>query len=102
MQDLIQAVLADVESDPTSLQPLKNAFKKLLQTHRAFKNAEQEVTEIWKPFPNQRVCVEFQKLRSQDHDAYVQASSLLKLTAHVVDGGNDEVTTKPGTRNPGR
>ena len=34
VQDLIQAVLADIESDPTCLQTLKNSFKRLLQTHR--------------------------------------------------------------------
>lgn len=34
VQDLIQAVLADIESDPTCLHTLKNSFKRLLQTHR--------------------------------------------------------------------
>ena len=55
VQDLISAVLKDVESDPTSLQPLKNAFKRLLQMHRAFKSAEQEVVDIWKPFAFRKI-----------------------------------------------
>ncbi len=34
---LLEAILADSNSDPTALQPLKNSFKKLLQIQRAFK-----------------------------------------------------------------
>jgi hypothetical protein len=41
------------------------------------------------------VCVCKQALRSQEHEAYVQASSLLKLTSQTsVDGDSDEVTKK--------
>ena len=94
-QDLISAVLADMEADPQCLQPLKNAFKRLLQTHRSFKAAEQEVVDIWKPFANRRCRQEFESLRSQNHEAYAQASSLLKLTSQMsVDGDSDEVTKK--------
>ena len=35
--DLLDAILADCNSDPTTLQPLKNSFKKLLQIQRHFK-----------------------------------------------------------------
>jgi hypothetical protein len=37
VQDLLEAILADCNTDPTTLQPLKNSFKKLLQIQRAFK-----------------------------------------------------------------
>jgi len=84
-----------MEADPQCLQPLKNAFKRLLQTHRSFKAAEQEVVDIWKPFANRRCRQEFESLRSQNHEAYAQASSLLKLTSQMsVDGDSDEVTKK--------
>ena len=94
-QDLIQAVLADMDSDAQCLQPLKNAFKRLLQTHRAFKSAEQEVVDIWKPFGNRKCRQQFEWLRSQNHETYVQASSLLKLTSQmIVDEDSDEATKK--------
>ena len=35
--DLLEAILADCAADPTTLVPLKNTFKKLLQIQRAFK-----------------------------------------------------------------
>jgi hypothetical protein len=35
--DLLEAILADCNADPATLQPLKNSFKKLLQIQRAFK-----------------------------------------------------------------
>ncbi len=37
VHDLLEAILADCNTDPTTLQPLKNSFKKLLQIQRAFK-----------------------------------------------------------------
>ena len=37
VHDLLEAILADCNADPTTLQPLKNSFKKLLQIQRAFK-----------------------------------------------------------------
>ena len=37
VHDLLEAILADCNSDPATLQPLKNSFKKLLQIQRAFK-----------------------------------------------------------------
>ena len=96
VQDLITSVLADLESDPTALAPLKNAFKKLLQMHRAFKEKEQDVVNIWKPFAHFKVRQEYQVLRSQEHEAYVQASSLLKLTSSsvAVEMDTDEICKK--------
>lgn len=99
VQDLIDAVLKDIESDRMSLQPLKNAFKRLLQMHRSLKNAELEVEGIWKPFAHRKIRLEFQQLRSTEHEAYVQASSLLKLTSSAsmetsVEGDADEVIKK--------
>ena len=37
VSDLLEAILADCNADPATLQPLKNSFKKLLQIQRAFK-----------------------------------------------------------------
>jgi hypothetical protein len=37
VHDLLEAILADCITDPATLQPLKNSFKKLLQIQRAFK-----------------------------------------------------------------
>lgn len=47
---LVTAVLDDCQSDPTTLQPLRQSFKRLLQIQRAFKAEEEQLVNVWKPF----------------------------------------------------
>ena len=94
-QDLLHALIADCTADPTTLQSVKNAFKRLLQIHRAFKTEEDQVLNIWKPFASRRVRDEFIALRAHTHPTYMQATSLLKLTSQMnVEGENEEVIKK--------
>eukprot|EP00960_Hanusia_phi_P074189 768177-Hanusia_phi.AAC.9 len=93
-QDLLKAVIADCTADSTTLQSVKNAFKRLLQIHRAFKTEEDQVLNIWKPFASRKVRDEFIALRSHTHPTYMQATSLLKLTSQMNVEGDSEETTK--------
>eukprot|EP00288_Rhodomonas_lens_P009226 CAMPEP_0177724748 /NCGR_PEP_ID=MMETSP0484_2-20121128/18889_1 /TAXON_ID=354590 /ORGANISM="Rhodomonas lens, Strain RHODO" /LENGTH=649 /DNA_ID=CAMNT_0019237227 /DNA_START=27 /DNA_END=1973 /DNA_ORIENTATION=+ len=92
---LVTAVLDDCQSDPTTLQPLRQSFKRLLQIQRAFKAEEEQLVNVWKPFSKRNVSKLYETLRGHQQTAYVQATSLLKLTSQAsVDGEGEDVQKK--------
>ncbi len=94
-QALVDAVVADSQADPTTLQSLRYSFKRLLQIQRVFKAEEDQLLLVWKPFAHRNLRSSYQSLRGHDQPAYAQATSLLKLTSAMsVDGESEEVQKK--------